>query len=282
MKKSLMHLDIPLKGKYVIMLAPSFIVDFSYPEIIGALKKLGFDKVVEVTYGAKMINREYHKILKNTKDKLIISTTCPGIVETIKNNFPDYKKNLIKIDSPMTAMAKICKKTYPLHKIVFLSPCDFKKIEADICKQIDYVLDFRELQKLFIQNKIKLGSFNGKKYLFDKFYNDYTKIYPLAGGLSKTAQVKDVLQKDAHIDLDGISKVIKFLKKPDSKIKFLDCTFCIGGCIGGPKINSLAPIFIRKKRVLNYLKKAKQEDIPELKKGLIKKSKGIIFRKNIL
>ena len=90
-------LKFPLRGKYVIMLAPSFVVDFSYPEIILGLRKLGFDKVVEVTYGAKMINREYHKILENSKE-LIISTTCPGIVETIKTSFPEYKSNLILVN----------------------------------------------------------------------------------------------------------------------------------------------------------------------------------------
>src|SRR5574344_2243819 len=122
-------LKFPLKGKYVIMLAPAFVVDFKYPEIIFGLRKLGFDKIVEVTYGAKMINREYHKILSSSKE-FFIATTCPGIVQTIKNTSPEYKKNLILVDSPMIAMAKVCHKTYPKHKVVFLSPCDFKRIEA--------------------------------------------------------------------------------------------------------------------------------------------------------
>jgi hypothetical protein len=60
------NLKFPLQGKYIIMLAPSFVVDFSYPQIIGQLKELGFDKIVELTFGAKMVNREYHKILENS------------------------------------------------------------------------------------------------------------------------------------------------------------------------------------------------------------------------
>ena len=279
--KTVHDLSFPLKEKYAIMIAPSFIVDFSYPEIIIALRKLGFDKVVEVTYGAKMINREYYNKLKDARS-LVISTACPGIVETIKAKLPKYEKKLILIDSPMTAMAKVCKKTYPNHKVSFLSPCHFKKIEASKCKDIDCVIDFTELSDLFKKRKIKLSSLKNQKGQFDKFYNDYTKIYPLSGGLSKTAKIKKFLLKEEHIDIDGISEVLKFLENPKKKIKFLDCTFCKGGCIGGPCINSKAPLFIRKRRVLNYIKKALKEDIPEAKKGLVKKAKGLKFFKKSL
>jgi iron only hydrogenase large subunit-like protein len=268
----------PLKKQWVIMLAPSFVVDFSYPSIISKLRKLGFDKIVEVTFGAKMINREYHKTLSKS-DKMKIASVCPGIVEYIKNNYPKYKKNLIPADSPMTAMAKVCKKTYPKHKIAFLSPCNFKKIEAQKCKNIDLVLTFRELKEIIKKHKIKSSR---KKETFDKFYNDYTKIYPLSGGLTKTAHLKGVLDKKNVAISDGINKVKKLLENsPEKKYKFLDVTFCTGGCIGGPSVTSKKPIQKRKKSVLDYMKKSKHEDIPEDKKGLIKCAKDLSFKKNI-
>lgn len=274
------ELIFPLKGKYVAMLAPSFVVDFSYPQIIFQLKELGFDKVVELTFGAKMINRDYHKKLKNSKG-LVISSVCPGIVEVIKEKFPKYENNLISVDSPMVAMAKICKKTYPNHKIVFISPCNYKKVEAKQSKIIDFVIDYKELKDIFTKRNIFEKKFVKKKILFDKFYNDYTKIYPLSGGLSKTANLDNVLKCDETKIIDGIGEVIKFLNKPDKKIKFLDVTFCKGGCIGGPCVNSKLPIPLRKRKVLNYMKKSLNEDIPENKKGLIEKAKGISFKSNI-
>lgn len=272
-------LKFPLKGKYLIMVAPSFIVDFSYPNIIYGLKKIGFDKVVEVTFGAKMVNREYHKKLKKTKS-FGISSTCPGIVSIINNNYPSLKKNLISIDSPMIAMAKICRKHFPEHKIVFLSPCNFKKIEAQQSNYVDYVLDFSELHELFEKNKInrKILSFR-KKILFDKFYNDYTKIYPLGGALAKTANIKNILKKNEFIAIDGVIEVKKFLDNPDKKIKFLDCLFCEGGCIGGPYTNKKISLEKKTRKVKNYLKKSKREDIPEDRKGLINFAKGISFSK---
>lgn len=278
MKKGVENLQFPLKEKYVAMLAPSFVVDFLYPKIIFQLKDLGFDKIVELTFGAKMINREYHKILEKNNE-LLISSVCPGIVETIEAKYPNYKKNLASIDSPMIATAKICKKIYPEHKTVFISPCDFKKIEAEKSDYVDYTIDYRELDELF--NKYKL---NKKKYkgepVFDRFYNDYTKIYPIAGGLYKTAHLKNILKPDEAIIIDGIDRVAEFLNNPDKKIRFLDVTFCKGGCIGGPKIISKFPILLRKKKVMDYLRIADKEKIPEENKGIIKEAKNISFKSN--
>jgi iron only hydrogenase large subunit-like protein len=273
MKKEV--LKFPLKGEWLAMLAPSFIVDFSYPKIISQLRSLGFDKVVELSFGAKMVNREYHKKLKNSKG-LVIASVCPGIVETIGKSFPKYKKNLIQVNSPMMAMAKICKKTYPKHKIVFISPCNFKKIEAQKSKNIDAVLDYNELKCILAKNKFRSKKSKGK-VLFDKFYNDYTKIYPVAGGLSKTAHLKKILKDDEMRTIGGIKDVLKFLENPDKNVKFLDVNFCKGSCIGGPCVSSRLPLKMRRRKVLNYLKKAKREDIPETKKGLVGKAKEISF-----
>jgi iron only hydrogenase large subunit-like protein len=275
MKKRFSRLRFPLKGKYLIMLAPSFIADFDYPKIISHSRELGFDKVVEVTFGAKMINREYYKILNNSKE-LRISSTCPGIVDFIKKNYPEYKKNLIRVDSPMIAMGKICKKIYPNHKVVFLSPCNFKKIEASKSKFIDFVLDFKEFQKILGERKIKDSK---KKIYFDKFYNDYTKVYPLSGGLTRTAHFRGLVKKKEVRILDGIKYVEKFLKQSNKEIRFLDCTFCKGGCIGGPFLSSSQSLDTRKKKVLDYLDYAKSEDIPETRKGLIERAEGINFLK---
>jgi iron only hydrogenase large subunit-like protein len=264
------------KEKIVVMLAPSFIADFDYPEIIYQLRSLGFDKVVELTFGAKMINREYHRILeeneKSDKKELIISSVCPGIVNFVKTRYPQYNKNIIRVDSPMVATAKITKKVYPKHKICFISPCNFKKSEVKESGIIDYVIDYSELGELL--KDIKTNS--KKAESFDKFYNDYTKVYPLSGGLSKTAHLKGVLKPGEEKIIDGILEVEKFLKNPDKKIKFLDVTFCKGGCIGGPFVKS-HDLVENKRKVLKYCEHCEKEKIPKSKEGLIEKAEGIKF-----
>jgi len=261
------------KEKIIAMLAPSFVAEFPCSVIISRLKGIGFDKIVDLTFGAKMINREYHKILENSKE-LKIASVCPGIVEIISLKFPEFKKNFIKVDSPMIATAKICRKTLPKHKICFISPCEFKKTEAKKSGFVDYTIDYQELKQLLAQNSNK--EIKDKKEVFDLFYNEYTRIYPLSGGLSKTAHLKGVLKQGEEKIINGIIEVEKFLKSPDKKIKFLDCTFCNGGCIGGPYLSS-KDLEEKRQNVLDYLEQAKQETIPKKQKGIIKDAEGIKF-----
>ncbi len=283
MKNDIPKIERVLKEKECIaLLAPSFIAEFDYPEIITALKKLGFKKVTELTFGAKMVNRNYHEILK--ENKMFISTACPGITYFIEQNYPEFKENLVKVDSPMIATAKICKKNYPQYTRIFISPCSFKKQEAESSKYLDYVIDYQQLKQLFAKNNISMKKEpNGKVEKFDCIYNDYTKIYPVAGGLSKTAHLKGVIKKNEVKIIDGVDKVKKYLdtykKNPDKKIRFLDINFCAGGCLGGPFIKEEKSITKREKRMKKYMKFAKQASIKKQNKGWIKKAEGINFRK---
>ena len=67
------------------------------------------------------------------------------------------------------------------------------------------------------------------------------------------------------------------MKNPDKNVRFIDVTFCIGGCIGGPCTSKDMTLNQKRKRVLGYMEIAKRERIPEEKKGLVKKAKGIKF-----
>ena len=279
-KNDIAKIETELKKgtKMIALVAPSFIAEFQYPKIIVQLRKLGFDKITELTFGAKLVNREYHKLLEKSK-KLVITTPCPGVVELIKKRYPKYKKNLALIDSPMVAMAKICKKYYPKHKTVFISPCDYKKIESSHTRYVDYVIDYEQLHDLIKKNKLGRVKMPKKKPLFDKFYNDYTKIYPLSGGLAKTAKVSEILKKDEIKIIDGVKKIMKFLDNPDPKVKFLDVLFCNGGCIGGPRTSKKLTIPQKRKKVVKYMKDSQKHNIPEDRKGLYAKAKGLKFKK---
>ena len=270
-----LNAELDKGSKLVAMLAPCFVAQFDYPEIISMLRELGFDKVVELTFAAKIVNREYQKILGKSKG-LMISSVCPGVVSTVKSCFPKYEKNIIRIYSPMIVMGKICRKAYPKHTIVFFSPCNFKKMEAETTDDVDIVVGMDELGKLL--DKRGIGPRRKKAEKFDKFYNDYTKIYPLAGGLSKTAHLKKIISIEKSKVIDGIADVIKFLKNPNPETRFLDANFCIGGCIGGPLLDQHKTLAEKKERVLAYVKKAMREKIPEGEKGVFKQAKGIVLR----
>lgn len=91
-------------NKTIALLAPSFPVDFEYPKIVKQLRAIGFDKVVELTYAAKLINHEYHELLASDENKQVICTNCPTVTQYIARKFPQHKDKLANIASPMVIM----------------------------------------------------------------------------------------------------------------------------------------------------------------------------------
>ncbi len=254
-------MNFNLNEKYLCLLAPSFVSEFDYPETVYRLRKLGFDKVLELTFGAKMTNLAYYTILKESieknEKKTWIASPCPTLVNFIKVKYSHLVENLVPVHSPMGCMGLICKKFYPKHKIVFIGPCVTKKLEGKELGTIDYVMTFKELEELFKEKNIPEKIVESEYCVsFDKFYNDYTKIYPISGGLSSTLHYKDIF-KDRDILIKettkDLTKIFDGFKDGVYKhYKFLDLLTCEGGCINGPGMVGNLSIKKRRKRVLGY------------------------------
>jgi iron only hydrogenase large subunit-like protein len=266
------------------MLAPSFVADFEYPQIVYRLRALGFDEVVELTFGAKMTNLNYYTLLKKEIDRTWIASPCPTLVNLIRNKYPNLVPNLIPVHSPMGSMSLICKKFYPNYKQIFVGPCLTKKLEAEELGGISSAITFKELDKLFEEYDIP-KEITEKKYTktFDKFYNDYTKIYPLSGGLSSTLHHEHILKKKDILIKEGMKNIVKILDGFKDgwykKYKFLDILTCEKGCIGGPGMAGQYPLSKRKKRVLEYREYARRYEKDLGRRGKKIHVKGISFER---
>lgn len=250
-------IDLIKNNKAVAMLAPTFAIDFAYPNIIGMLKKLGFAKVTELTFGARMVNWAYANYIKENLDqKYFIASPCPTVVAFVQNQYPDLVKYLMPVVSPMAAMAKIHKKLDPECKIFFISPCWAKEnTEAPKYKEINAVITLKDLKQIFEQENIKEEDFT-EKYYFDSLVREYTKIYPVSGGLASTSHIQKLFKPGEILITDGvenIKKAFEEIKNGTSQYRFFDLLNCDGGCIGGPAINRQdLPIEDRKKIIFKY------------------------------
>ena len=74
--KHLLEGDLPVAA----VIAPSFPAEFTeiddYRIFVAMVKELGFDKVVEVSFGADVVAKKYKEKLKNDADDLVISSDC--------------------------------------------------------------------------------------------------------------------------------------------------------------------------------------------------------------
>lgn len=274
-------LDFIQKNKPVALLAPSFPVDFEYPEIINILRWLWCEKVVELTYAAKLVNKQYQELFQNHPDQARICTNCPTIVQYIQNKHPNHKDKLAPIASPMIVMSRFIKKTYGEDtKTIFIGPCLAKKIEAKTTGEVDEAVTFKEMEELIRYAESQWITIDrNKKSDFDSFYNNSTKIYPLDWAVAQTMNRKDLLEDEQIIITDWILESNKAIAKMESapNIKFLDLLACAGWCIGWPGVISKESKEEKKQKIENYQKAMKKQEENSPKKGKIEYADGMNF-----
>jgi len=184
----------------------------------------------------------------------------------IESLYPDLVKYLVPVVSPMVAMAKIYKKHHSDYKVFFISPCFAKqKIEAPKYPQfIDGVITLKELKALFENQNIKEENFN-REYFFDSFVREYTKIYPVSGGLAGTSHIQKLFKKGEVAIVDGVSNLkaeLDLMRLGENKHRFFDFLNCSGGCIGGPAINNQTlSTTQRREKIKEYIGQASDHKI---------------------
>jgi two-component system, NtrC family, sensor kinase len=243
----------------IALVAPSFPASFpgTFKKFPTAIRKLGFDKIVETAFGADLVSNVYIEELQKNPDVTIISSACPAVYNYIENYYCELVPKLAKIVSPMLAMGRYLRKAYGDDiKTVFIGPCIAKKSEItnpDAEGIIDAVLTFEELKNLLEENKIVLRELQDSD--FDPPHSYMGKSYPLAGGLLKSADISgDILEKEIIV-VEGKTKVEEILNELlHNKInaKFIDILFC-EGCISGPAIDSNLNYYSRREKVIDYI-----------------------------
>lgn len=248
-------------GNTVIMLAPSFAVSFpdNYLNVIGALRRIGFEKVFETAFGADLISPLYSDLFEEKQNKTIISSPCPAIYNYIEKYYAELVPLLAEVVSPMAAMGRYIKSNYGDEtKVVFAGPCIAKKseyLDPAVENAVDSVITFTELKSIF--NELNININETDESYFDPPYAFYGKSFPLTGGLLKTAGISgNILEKDVII-VDGkerVEEIIQDVAENKIKNKFIDILFC-EGCINGPAIDSKLNYYSKREKVIEYLEK---------------------------
>jgi two-component system NtrC family sensor kinase len=245
---------ISKKTEMAAMLAPSFPVDFSYPEIVGMLRRLGFKYVVEVARGAAKTNKQLLALMKLHPDQRYITSPCPTIVRLIKNKYPELVSFLAKIDSPMSATAKIVSKKWPDCKKVFIGPCFAKKLEAkeDHVNLDILVLTYKEIKEVFEIKNISAKK-SDKSACLDIIGED-ARLYPISGGLAQSSGLTQNLTDAEYDVISGMPLAEKAIQKFPTQInlKLLDILNCDGGCINGPGTTSKDSLDMRRQKIITH------------------------------
>ncbi|GBF23105.1 putative [FeFe] hydrogenase group B1/B3 [Candidatus Gastranaerophilus sp. (ex Termes propinquus)] len=236
------------QGKEVIALvAPSIVGQFNFgiEKLASALKQIGFSQVYEVAYGADITARLEAKEFSGRMaqgDPFMTTSCCNAYMELVRRHMPDMVKYVSETKTPAHHSAKLAKEENPGCITVFVSPCTTKRKEGLIDPEIDYVLNFVELNDIFSACKINLSEC--KETEFKHKSSAQGRGFPATGGVAKAVGQVVNCGKCEHAKLkphlvSGFSKLaISNLKKYAktgvcSEGNLIEIMACTGGCIGG-------------------------------------------------
>lgn len=257
------------------IIAPSFPAEFPdvhYKNVVGMVRALGFDYVIEVAFGADLVSRRYQKLLSESSDNNYIATSCPAIVSYVERYHPKLVKNLAPIASPMIGAARAIHDFYGDVDIVFIGPCLAKKDEAirpDTKGDVSEVLTFRELHELLEKRGINSGTVDRSE--FDPPLSGKGAIYPIGRGLLQASDLQEDLLSTDIIAADGTKEFVHAIREFETQVhnvRLLEL-LCCNGCINGSGMTSKLPHLTKRGYVAAYARKRYEEmDIEKWEKEM--------------
>ena len=238
-----------LQGDQVIaIVAPAFIGQFgkySTPrKFTSAMKRLGFDRVVEVAVGADMCTIEEAKdfLEKVPQEQNYMATSCcPAWHSMIYKMFPSETSKISMTLTPMVFTARLQKKEHPGCKVVFVGPCAAKKLEAireDIRSDVDFVLTFEELQGMFEARGVDFATIDEGEDMREG--TAAGRGFAVSGGVAQA--VTNVIHQtnpDLEVNtaraegLQECRKLMQLAKAGKYNGFLLEGMACPGGCVAG-------------------------------------------------
>lgn len=236
------YIKAPAK-KLVAMIAPSIAGQFdcSIYKLKSAIKKAGFDEVIEVAQGADIttINEaeEFEERMENGSP-FMTTSCCAGYNNLVAMHLKEIAEFKSSTGTPLSYTAQIVREKFPDYISVFVSPCVAKRKEGMYNDNVDYVLNYQELKALIKGRDIDINSCEEDSYEVES--SKQGRNFGVLGGVSE-AVLSVLKDKDAAKPyiVDGLTKEsIKELKKFAKDKKCPDCNLievmcCEGGCIGG-------------------------------------------------
>jgi len=267
-----MTLDLLQKEHCVAIVAPSFPAvypDYSPETVVGAIKACGFKQVLEVAFGADLINKQVNHELNNLHQgdskqvTPIIASSCPAIVTYVQKYVPDLVGNLAPIVSPMIAMARVARYYYGDDiRIFFIGPCTAKKKELqaeDLEHDLDAVLTFAELDNIW--KKLSIDPQQAQPVNFDPPHGYLGRAYPVSGGFIRSAGLPTDVMNEMVLVTEGKGRILKLLESiQENQVsnEIIDALFC-EGCINGPFSNNDVNYFNRRQSIVKYTETGRRQ-----------------------
>lgn len=208
--------------------------------VLTAVKKLGFDDVVEAAVGAEYVSAATAEYIKASHKlhRPVISSACPAVVNLILMRFEHLMDNLSPMQQPEEVTANIARAKAQMETglsdeeigVFVITQCaaNVTSLKNSVNARIDGVLSAKELYFPLLTELNKLTE------------RDLLKLSSAGSlGVSWGASTGEAhgLKTDNYISADGMENVISVLNELEhdrlTGIDFVELNACTLGCVGG-------------------------------------------------
>jgi len=219
-----------------LIAAPSIRTNIpEYKKLFTTLKRLGVNKIYDVSLGADICIWAHIKHIEKTGAAPIITQPCPAVVTYCELYRHELLKSLSPVHSPM-ACTSIFMKEYQgiTDRIAALSPCVAKVNEFDDTGLAQYNITFSALLDYMKINEIHVSD---EETEFDHDESGLGSLFPMPGGLKEN--IEYFLGKKLHIaKAEGYDVYEKLDKYAEASEDFLPDIFDVLNCTEGCNVGS--------------------------------------------
>jgi len=233
-------LEFTLSHKAVLILSVESAAWF-YPatpeQVVNACYAAGFGVVHRGVLGDELVAKQYLDLWSEEEWGLsgtTIRSTCPVIVETIKNQYPELIPYLAPVATPIEAEARYLKQMYGEDTpIVYTGVC-----LTEGGQDVDAAITLAELEGIFKKRGVKVQD---QPLFFSRIPEERRRYWSIAGGLPL-----ELLKEEDHASrrfrkvrgldaLEGIARAVGVDRIDLGFVDILPCEGCLDHPLLGPK-----------------------------------------------
>lgn len=237
-------LGLAKKKRYAALVAPAVSVQFpgGMGRFSAALKRLGFEVVLEVAEGADLCAADEAHELSERLEKgegFLATSCCPSWVRTAERRLPSIREHVSSTPSPLAYTAKLAAERYPGLERVFIGPCVAKRGEGRELELVDAVISGEELGALFVAADIDVSALGPETA--ENTASGAGRGFAASGGVAGAVLgelAKEGKPAPRFLAVNGVNKqAVKLMetwaaRPPEADL--VEVMACEGGCIGGP------------------------------------------------
>ena len=208
-----------------------------------AIKKLGFDEVIDVAPTSATLARALIKYMKGQGAKFpLISSYCPATLRLIQVKYPNLVEHIVPLDVPRELIAREIKRTLPSKVglmpdeigILYVSPCLAKIVS---------IMQPAEKERSWFDGAVSIRDFYPRlrpQVLAIKEKFDESQVPPgyfFSAGWSAFGGMTRAVQGENWLAVSGIDHVMRIFDDiENSKLRGVDLVealACMLGCSGG-------------------------------------------------